>query len=223
MECPCVHPILRAESSPPPVLIFCPSTFPAAPLACGRTLLDLLAVLSAVLRSIFAVSQNPPRPHRGRKRAVFVFAAFLLLTGGNARAQGSVACPGGGYDPVPVEVPVGAVPIVVASTTDDYFVLYVRHDVDDTVVMIPVAVTLGATGTTTLAENVEALPKERYRVEKVPRCRSRRRRRRLHRRHHRARRPGGHEPGEPRRRHRSYQRHRGRSPSGNIRDALHPI
>ena len=29
--------------------------------------------------------------HHGRKRAVFVFAAFLLLTGGNARAQGTVA------------------------------------------------------------------------------------------------------------------------------------
>ena len=51
----------------------------------------LLAVLSAVLRPIFAASRNPPLPHRGRKRAVFVFAALLLLTGGNARAQGTVA------------------------------------------------------------------------------------------------------------------------------------
>ena len=41
----------RAESTPPPLLTFCPSTFPAAPLACGRTLLDLLAVLSAALLS----------------------------------------------------------------------------------------------------------------------------------------------------------------------------
>ena len=69
----------------------CPSTFPAAPLACGRTLLDLLAFLSAVLRPIFAASQNPPHPHRGRKCAVFVFTALLILTGGNARAQGTVA------------------------------------------------------------------------------------------------------------------------------------
>ena len=59
-----------------------PSTFSAACLSCGRTLLVLLAALSAVLRSIFAASQNPPHPHHGRKRAVFVFTAlFLLLSG----------------------------------------------------------------------------------------------------------------------------------------------
>ena len=46
---------------------------------------------SAALRSVFAASQNPPHPHHGRKRAVFVFAGFLLLTGGTARAQGPVA------------------------------------------------------------------------------------------------------------------------------------
>ena len=55
---------------------------------------------------------------------------------------------------------------MVESTTNDYFVLYVRHDVDGTEVEIPVAVTLGGAGTTTLAENLESLPKERYRVEK---------------------------------------------------------
>ena len=59
----------------------------AAGLSCGRTLLVLLAVLSAVLRSIFAVSRNPRLPHHGRKRAVFVFAALLLLSIGNVRAQ----------------------------------------------------------------------------------------------------------------------------------------
>ena len=60
-----------------------------------------------------------------------------------------------------------AVPIVVESTTADYFVLYVQHDLDaDTTVDLPVSVTLGKNGTTTLDENVEALPKERYRVEK---------------------------------------------------------
>ena len=65
------------------------------------------------------------------------------------------------------EVEVEAVPIVVESTTADYFVLYVLHDLDaDTEVELPVSVTLGAEGTTTLAENVAALPKERYRVEK---------------------------------------------------------
>ena len=44
--------------------------------------------------------------------------------------------------------------------------LYVKHDVDGTEVELPVLVKLGEAGTTTLAENVEALPKERYRVEK---------------------------------------------------------
>ena len=57
-------------------------------------------------------------------------------------------------------------PIVVASTTADYFVLYVSHEVDGTEVDLPVLVKRGSAGTTTLAENVEALPTERYRVEK---------------------------------------------------------
>ena len=53
--------------------------------------LSLLAILSAVLRPVFAAFQNPPLPHHGHKRAVFalLFAAFLLLSGGNARAQGT--------------------------------------------------------------------------------------------------------------------------------------
>ncbi len=66
-------------------------------------------------------------------------------------------------------VPAGvdAVPIVVRSTTADYFVLYVRHALDpDTTVEMPVLAVLGENGTTALAESVEALSKERYRVEK---------------------------------------------------------
>ena len=59
-----------------------------------------------------------------------------------------------------------AVPIVVESTTDEYFVLYVRHDVDGATVEVPVLVKRGEAGTTTLAENVAALPRERYRIEK---------------------------------------------------------
>ena len=59
-----------------------------------------------------------------------------------------------------------AVPVVVESTTEEYFVLYVRHDLDGTEVEIPVLVKRGEAGTTTLAENIEALPAERYRVEK---------------------------------------------------------
>ena len=117
---------MRRAGSSAPLFTFCPSTFSAAYLSCGQTLLILLAV----------------------------FAAFLLLTGVNARAQ------------VPVEVVVEAVPIVVTSTTADYFVLYVKHDVDGTEVEIPVLVKRGEAGTTTLAENIEALAPERYRVEK---------------------------------------------------------
>ena len=55
-------------------------------------------------------------------------------------------CPGGGYDPTPVAVAVTAVPIVVASTTAEYFVLYVKHDVDGTVLEIPVLVNRGRSG-----------------------------------------------------------------------------
>ena len=73
----------------------------------------------------------------------------------------SGSCP----DPTPTEVEVEAVPIVVASTTDDYFVLYARS-VDQDGWELPVAVVRGQAGTTALAENVEALAPERYRVEK---------------------------------------------------------
>ncbi len=75
-------------------------------------------------------------------------------------------CPGDGDAPVPTAVEVGVVPIVVESTTEEYFVLYVKYDVDGTDVELPVLVKLGEAGTTTLAENVAALPAERYRVEK---------------------------------------------------------
>ena len=75
-------------------------------------------------------------------------------------------CPGTGSGPTPVSVDVGAVPIVVESTTDRYYVLYVRHELDaDTTVEIPVSVTLGQAGTTTLTEQLSALPAERYRVD----------------------------------------------------------
>ena len=74
--------------------------------------------------------------------------------------------PCSGDVPTPTAIEVGAVPIVVESTAEEYFVLYVEHDLDGATVEIPVLVKRGAAGTTTLAENVEALPKERYRVEK---------------------------------------------------------
>ena len=87
---------------------------------------------------------------------------FSLLSGFPAYAQSDDSCPA----PTPTAVEIDAVPIVVESTTAEYFVLYVQHDGDDTEVELPVLVKLGEAGTTTLAENVEALPKERYRVEK---------------------------------------------------------
>ncbi len=74
-------------------------------------------------------------------------------------------CSGSSYHPDPTAVAVDAVPIVVESTTDEYFVLYVTVNVDGTELALPVLVKRGEAGTTTLAENVEALPAERYRVE----------------------------------------------------------
>ena len=69
--------------------------------------------------------------------------------------------------PTPVRMQVEAVPITVESTTEDYFVLYVRHGLDaNTTFEVPVRVTLGQDGATTLTESLEALPRERYRVEK---------------------------------------------------------
>ena len=101
---------------------------------------------------------------------VSALACAALLAADGASAQGEPQlepCPGGGYNPTPTVVEVAAVPIVVESATTDYFVLYVSHEVDaDTTVDIPVLVKRGEADTTTLAENVEALPKERYRVEK---------------------------------------------------------
>ena len=73
-----------------------------------------------------------------------------------------------GYDaPTPAEVAVTEVPVVVESTTADYFVLYASHDGDgSSTVEYPVRVVRGQEGTTTLSENVAALPAERYRVER---------------------------------------------------------
>ena len=103
--------------------------------------------------------------------AMLALAVFSLAPNAYAQTPPSASsaddtCSGGGYDPTPTVATVDAVPIVVDSTTAEYFVLYVRHDVDGTEVELPVSVKRGETGTTTLSENVAALPAERYRVEK---------------------------------------------------------
>ena len=77
--------------------------------------------------------------------------------------------------PTPTAVPIDAIPIVVSSTTAEYFVLYVSHEIArsqllgveaDTPVEVPVLVKRGEASTTTLDESVAPLPKERYRLEK---------------------------------------------------------
>ena len=98
---------------------------------------------------------------------LLTLAALLAIMPAQAQGEPQLEpCPGGGYNPTPTAVAVTAVPIVVESTAEEYFVLYVEHDLDGATVEIPVLVKRGAAGTTTLAENVEALSKERYRVEK---------------------------------------------------------
>ncbi|MDE2756289.1 MAG: hypothetical protein OXI92_07035 [Acidobacteriota bacterium] len=112
--------------------------------------------------------QSSPRHLLVACRLLTVLASALALDvpafaqGGGDGGQ----CPGDGEAPAPVEVEVTSVPIVVASTTDHYFVLYARHEVDQGEVEQPVLVKLGEAGTTTLAENVAPLPPDRYRVEK---------------------------------------------------------
>ena len=68
--------------------------------------------------------------------------------------------------PTPTKITVSSVPIVIASTTDDYFVLYVTHELDGADIWTPVSVTRGNAGSTTLAEQVSPLPASRYRVER---------------------------------------------------------
>ena len=68
--------------------------------------------------------------------------------------------------PTPTKITVSSAPVVIASTTDDYFVLYVTHELDGAEIWTPVSVTRGNAGSTTLAEQVSPLPAWRYRVER---------------------------------------------------------
>ena len=96
---------------------------------------------------------------------VLLLAAVCTLSAPGSQAH-SQTCTGAYDPPTPTDVAVTAVPIVVASTTSDYFVLYASHDVDGGTVWYPVQVIRGEDGTTKLAENVAPLSRERYRVEK---------------------------------------------------------
>ncbi len=92
-------------------------------------------------------------------------AAWLLPTG--ARAQTPGPCDNGWVEPTPTVIAVTSVPITVTSTENDYFVLYVKHDRGSgSVANVPVSVTRGESGTTTLSESLGSLGADKYRVEK---------------------------------------------------------
>ena len=76
-----------------------------------------------------------------------------------------VACTAAENAPAATAVEVEAVPAIVESTTEEYFVLYVRPVLSSDR-EFPVSLTLGEDGTTTLTEQLSPLPKEHYRVEK---------------------------------------------------------
>ena len=92
------------------------------------------------------------------------------LSGGSSNQTYAIqpgSCVGDQFNSNPVDVPVSATPIVVESTPADYFVLFVRPSLNQAA-EIPISVTLGAAGTTTLTEQLPALPVAHYRVEKYP-------------------------------------------------------
>ena len=87
------------------------------------------------------------------------------LTSPRTRSVGIVACTLGEHATAATAVEVEAVPAIVESTTDEYFVLYARSDLDSDR-EFPVSVTMGQDGTTTLTEQLAPLPRGHYRVEK---------------------------------------------------------
>ena len=92
-------------------------------------------------------------------------AAWLLPTGAAAQSPGP--CDAGWVAPTPTVITVTSVPITVSSTEDDYFVLYVKHDRGSgTVANVPVSVTRGESGTTSLSDSLSPLGTDKYRVEK---------------------------------------------------------
>ena len=104
--------------------------------------------------------------------ACLVLITHLLATA-SAIAQGGTGtqtpgpCNAGWVAPTPTVIPVTSVPITVSSTEDDYFVLFIKHDRGSgTVANVPVSVTRGESGTTTLPDNLAPLGTDKYRVEK---------------------------------------------------------
>ncbi|MYA83319.1 MAG: hypothetical protein F4155_02245 [Acidimicrobiales bacterium] len=107
---------------------------------------------------------------------VAVAAASSDDTQGDDAEPAPGPCEEGWVAPTPQAVAVDAVPVVVASTADDYFVLYVDHPNpgkigdpranEENPQDIAVSVTRGQEGTTVLRDNLRALSPARYRVEK---------------------------------------------------------
>ncbi len=115
----------------------------------------------------------PVGPLRGRSLLRCLTAALGVLTAAALLplAAGAATPPPGPCEPdwvapAPASVTVTDVPIEVASTTDDYFVLYVRIDSSSPTTDLPIAVVLGEDGTTSLADNLSPLSADRYLVEK---------------------------------------------------------
>ena len=90
-------------------------------------------------------------------------AASVLLPQAANASDPPGPCDDGYVAPTPVAVAVTGVPIEVASTTADYFVLYIRYGGG---IDLPISVTLGEAGTTTLTDRLRPLAANRYRVEK---------------------------------------------------------
>ncbi len=106
-------------------------------------------------------------PRCAGRRSASMALLFVLLCSVPGEARGDTeSCADSAASPTPVDVPVAAVPIMVESTTADYFVLYARHELSGVSREVPVAVVRGREGTTTLRENVGPLPAASYRVER---------------------------------------------------------
>ena len=109
-----------------------------------------------------------------RRDVLLVFLCLTLFLGvatwlspAGAGAQTAGPCQAGWVGPTPTVIAVTSVPITVSSTENDYFVLYVKHDRGSgSVANVPVSVTRGESGTTTLSESLGSLGADMYRVEK---------------------------------------------------------